>query len=92
VEIFAFEEDNEVHLEVMDQGQGIPEEIQQSMFEPFFTTKQPGEGTGLGLSMAHKIIQEHNGRIEVDSISGVGTRIAVHLPRHTDQQNHALKR
>ena len=92
VEIFAFEEDNEVHLEVMDQGKGIPEEIQQSMFEPFFTTKQPGEGTGLGLSMAYKIIQEHSGRIEVDSIAGVGTRIAVRLPRHSDQQHRALKR
>jgi len=76
----------------MDQGQGIPEEIQQSMFEPFFTTKQPGEGTGLGLSMAYKIIQEHSGWIEVDSVAGVGTRIAVRLPQHTDQQNPVLKR
>ncbi|MCP3869411.1 MAG: GHKL domain-containing protein [Gammaproteobacteria bacterium] len=87
VEIFAFEDENEVHLEVMDQGKGIPKQIQQSMFEPFFTTKQPGEGTGLGLSMAQKIIEEHNGRIEVDSEPGIGTRVVMRLPQHRDQQH-----
>jgi len=80
VEIFAFEKQNQIQLEVMDQGQGIPEQVQESIFEPFFTTKKPGEGTGLGLSLVHKIIQEHNGQIDVDSVSGVGTRVVIRLP------------
>ena len=84
VEIIAFREKNRVRLEVMDQGKGIPEQVKDEIFEPFFTTKRPGEGTGLGLSMVHKIIQEHNGRIEVDSVPGVGTRIVVHLPQYQE--------
>ena len=80
VEIFAFQENGEIQLEVMDQGQGIPERIRHAVFEPFFTTKQPGEGTGLGLSLVYKIVQEHHGRIEIDSVPGVGTRVVLRLP------------
>jgi signal transduction histidine kinase len=80
VEIFAFEKQDRVQLEVMDQGRGIPEQVRESIFEPFFTTKKPGEGTGLGLSLVHKIIQEHNGEIEVDSVPGLGTRVVIRLP------------
>ena len=50
------------------------------MFEPFFTTKEVGQGTGLGLSIAYGIVQEHQGRFEVDSKVGQGTTVSVFLP------------
>jgi Na+/proline symporter/signal transduction histidine kinase len=70
----------QVRIEVLDQGPGIPEEIQTMIFEPFFTTKPAGEGTGLGLAMVYKIIEDHQGSIEVDSGPGRGTRMVVRLP------------
>jgi Na+/proline symporter/signal transduction histidine kinase len=82
VEVLAFPAADNVQIEVMDNGKGIPKQAQEEIFEPFFTTKEPGEGTGLGLSMVYKIIQEHNGRIEVDSAPGLGTRVIVRLPQY----------
>ncbi|OOZ37274.1 ATP-binding protein [Solemya velesiana gill symbiont] len=88
VEIFAFAEEGQIQLEVMDQGAGIPEEALEEVFEPFFTTKAPGEGTGLGLPMVYKIIQEHSGQIDIDSVPGIGTRVVIKLPQHSDQQTN----
>ena len=50
------------------------------MFEPFATTKPSGKGTGLGLALAHGIIQDHQGKITIDSQQGIGTRVVVTLP------------
>ena len=50
------------------------------IFDPFFTTKEVGKGTGLGLSICYKIIQHHGGKLEVESVEGVGTRFRVILP------------
>ena len=50
------------------------------IFDPFFTTKAVGKGTGLGLSISYKIIEQHGGRISVDSIMGKGTRFTIVLP------------
>jgi Na+/proline symporter/signal transduction histidine kinase len=83
VEILAFPREEMIQIEVHDQGEGIPEHIRDYVFEPFFTTKQPGEGTGLGLPLVYKIIEEHNGDIEIDSAPGTGTRVVIRLPRHT---------
>jgi len=71
---------DEVFVEVEDTGTGIPRSQQLLIFEPFFTTKPPGGGTGLGLSISYGIVQEHGGRIEVESQPGEGARFRVVLP------------
>ena len=71
---------DEVIVEVEDTGPGIPGAMQSKIFEPFFTTKAPGRGTGLGLSICYGIVEEHRGRIEVDSQLGRGATFRVHLP------------
>jgi len=66
-------------VEVTDNGPGIPADVVPHLFEPFFTTKEVGKGTGLGLDIAYRIIQQHNGTIVVDSQPG-STRFIVRLP------------
>jgi len=68
-------------VSVRDAGPGIPPEVRARIFEPFFTTKDVGEGTGLGLPVAHGIVAEHDGWIEVESQAGAGTELSVLLPR-----------
>lgn len=68
-----------VNIEVSDTGKGIPREILDRIFEPFFTTKKE-KGTGLGLSISFKIVQSHNGRIEVETEPSKGSRFTVKLP------------
>ncbi len=69
-----------VVAEIIDQGHGIARSELSKIFEPFYTTKAPGRGTGLGLSICYGIIQEHGGRIEVDSALGQGSTFRVLLP------------
>ena len=71
-------------VEVEDTGKGIPKEIQSKIFDPFFTTKPIGTGTGLGLSLSYQIVQNHHGRIELDSVPGRGTRFRIYLPVHPE--------
>lgn len=65
-------------IEVADNGRGIKPEHLPNIFRPFYTTK--GEGTGLGLSLARRIVEDHHGRIDVSSALGKGTTFAVVLP------------
>ncbi len=67
-------------IEIQDTGKGIAPEHKDKIFDPFFTTKEVGKGTGLGLSVSHGIIQNHQGRIEVESKEGVGTTFYIYLP------------
>lgn len=73
---------DEVRISVIDKGQGISRGDLSRLFDPFFTTKAPGEGTGLGLSVSHRLVTEAGGRITVDSSPGQGSVFTVHLPRH----------
>ncbi len=74
-------EENEftVTITVTDNGCGMSEEIREKMFDPFFTTNR--SGTGLGLAVSHQIIEQHGGSFEVQTTSGHGTSISVHLPK-----------
>jgi two-component system cell cycle sensor histidine kinase/response regulator CckA len=67
-------------LSVADQGTGMDAAVLSRIFEPFFTTKNPGQGTGLGLASAYRIIKSHGGAIQVNSIPGKGSIFTVYLP------------
>jgi signal transduction histidine kinase len=74
-----------VEVKVADSGIGIPPDQLRMIFEPFFTTKQPDEygrgGTGLGLSVCRQIIEQHHGRIRVESVVGKGSTFTLKLPK-----------
>ena len=76
----ALVDDNVIRLMVRDSGIGIPSEHLQDIFNPFYTTKAPGQGTGLGLSVVHSILQRYKGAIHVESEVGRGTTFTIDLP------------
>lgn len=78
--IRSFRCENFVILEIEDTGSGIPSSIKSKIFEPFFTTKKVGDGTGIGLSVSYKIIQNHKGIINVETEEGKGTKFIIQLP------------
>lgn len=82
--------DQEVQIWVADEGSGISEETKAKLFEPFFTTKDVGEGTGLGLAVTYGIVQEHGGRIDVDSTPGEGTRFDLFFPSEPSKSDGNL--
>jgi signal transduction histidine kinase len=69
---------NSAVIRVSDNGPGIPESIREKVLQPFFTTKD--EGTGLGLSIVARIIEEHQGWIDIESKEGEGTTFIITLP------------
>jgi signal transduction histidine kinase len=72
-----------IRITFADDGPGISEDILTRIFDPFFTTKDVGKGTGLGLSICYGIVEEHGGRISVDSAPGRGATFTVEIPVDT---------
>jgi signal transduction histidine kinase len=70
---------NAISVSITDSGPGIPPEIMPRIFEPFFTTKPPGEGSGLGLDIVQKILEKHQGALQVESVPGQ-TKFTISLP------------
>jgi signal transduction histidine kinase len=79
VKIMPDHSDNFVRVEVADTGDGIPQENLSKIFEPYFSTKETG--TGLGLAIVQKVVDIHNGTIDVESATGEGTKFTVRLPK-----------
>ncbi|MCP4687213.1 MAG: GHKL domain-containing protein, partial [Desulfobacterales bacterium] len=79
LKIDVLQEDDRIVVSVTDSGGGVPPEIKARIFDPFFTTKPAGEGSGLGLDIVRKIIEKHQGRIELESEPGE-TTFTVWLP------------
>ena len=73
-------DDGYVRISFHDNGAGIPEEFINRITNPFFTTKSQNEGTGLGLSVSHSIIKQHQGRIAFESIVNEFTKVTIDLP------------
>jgi signal transduction histidine kinase/ActR/RegA family two-component response regulator len=80
IEVIARHAGDEIVVEVMDSGMGIPKDHLDRVFERFFTTKPSGLGTGLGMSVSHEIVSNHGGRIEISSEVGKGTHVTIVLP------------
>jgi PAS domain S-box-containing protein len=76
---------NSIRILFKDNGLGIPKENLETIFDPFFTTREVGQGTGLGLSVCHGIVTEHNGRIWAESEPGKGATFIVELPLITEE-------
>ena len=83
----AVNENGQVGISFKDTGHGISPENLEKIFDPFFTTMPVGEGVGLGLSVTHSIVQQHNGSIEVKSEVGKGSNFTVLLPRVFEVRN-----
>ncbi len=76
-EDLTHEKREKVVIMIKDTGEGISPENLPKLFTPFFTTKEPGKGTGLGLAVTHRIVEEHNGKIKIDSEVGKGTVVTI---------------
>ena len=79
IRTYEKKEEKAVGLEISDTGSGIAKEMISKIFEPFFTTKKKGKGVGLGLSVVYGIIEDHGGKVFVDSTQGKGTRFTITL-------------
>lgn len=87
IDIIFAQNNSNLHISVEDNGPGIPKEIIDKIFDTFFTSKQKGKGTGLGLSICKSIIDSHDGKIEVISESGKGTKFIIDIPLNENTDN-----
>jgi len=79
IEIRLEENQKTVSIHIIDNGAGIPAELDNKIFDPFFTSKRVGEGTGLGLSVSFNVIKKHNGRIYFERSQDKGTDFIIEL-------------
>lgn len=82
VKIYIKEENQHIHVKVLDSGHGISQQNLKRIFDPFFTTKPEGQGQGLGLSVAYTAVEQHQGKINVSSKEGKGTVFEIILPKY----------
>ncbi|WDT85461.1 sensor histidine kinase [Alteromonas sp. 009811495] len=82
VKIYIREENQHIHVKVLDSGHGISQQNLKRIFDPFFTTKPEGQGQGLGLSVAYTAVEQHQGKINVSSKEGKGTVFEIILPKY----------
>ena len=80
ITVRTYVQESYLSVEVSDTGAGMPEDVIRNIFNPFFTTRGAGQGVGLGLSVAYRIIESHNGNIDVQSQPGHGTTFTIRLP------------
>lgn len=78
---------DQIEITIRDSGPGIPEHIRSKVFDPFFTTKPVGKGTGLGLGICFKIVQQHQGRIDIRTQVDQGTEFIITLPTNAIDKN-----
>jgi len=76
-----------IKIKITDEGTGIPKDVLPYVFQPFFTTKPGGKGTGLGLAVAKRIIEDHGGKIGIKSEEGKGTCVTIDLPLYKESLN-----
>jgi len=81
-----------VRIDIRDTGVGITKENMSKLFTPFFTTKEKGKGVGLGLPVVHGIIEQHKGKIEVDSEPEVGTTFTIYLEVMDEKKDNNTSR
>jgi len=79
--ISAYRDAEMVKMDIVDEGEGIAEEVLPKVFNPFYTTKTEGSGTGLGLSVSYGIVKKHNGQISLENVEAGGIKASVVLPR-----------
>jgi signal transduction histidine kinase len=79
--------DHSISIKLIDNGPGMPKEELSRIMDPFYTTKDPGEGTGLGLSVSYRIVEGMDGTIRIESVLGEGTTIRIDLPLCSDSEN-----
>jgi signal transduction histidine kinase len=80
IEINSQYSNGQITVSIKDDGCGIPEDKIDKLFDPFYTTKPLGKGTGLGLAISYGIIQDHKGKIDIESKQGVGSTFTISLP------------
>lgn len=88
--INAKQQDENLVVEIIDQGTGIKGNDFSKIFDPFFTTKSEGEGTGLGLSVSYGIIKHHGGSISIDNVEDAGVKVSIVLPVKSKIENKEL--
>jgi signal transduction histidine kinase len=75
-----------ITVSIRDSGPGIPNAYLSKIFDPFFTTKAPGQGTGLGLTIARRLVMKYGGRIRVETVEGAGTAFILTFPASSPAQ------
>ena len=81
-------ENDSIQISIKDSGIGMTEEVKHRIYEPFFTTKDVGEGTGLGMAIVFKIIQKHEGHIDIISEPCKGSEFIITLPHKHPISDH----